>query len=234
MAAQVVNHEAPFISSLITRLASFNDHTVISPILRWNVPPDIKSSMPQQDVSNFVTANIALARLGCDLIEGDLEDKFTPIQAMSVMGKIFYWINRIDLVIDKRMIECNKLIEILKQNKFAASVIYEIDRANCCFEHHLYSLPAGESTSPSLWVYFSKDLSEICRQALQNSEKQKGYFEFFRLEDMIEFLLKSIGMWGNTLDIPLLRQWASQPKFGSYAIKAIKRLEEIKLKNLID
>ncbi len=233
MAAQTANHDSFFISLLITQLAAFNDPTVVSPILRWAVPPMVQSSIPQQDVSNFVIANIAVARLGCDLIDGHLDDKSNSIQAMIVVGKIFYWINRIDLSMDKRMMECNKLINILQHNKYAASVIYEVNRANCCFEYHVQNLPGSESILPSLWVYFSKELAEICRQALQDSEKQKSYFGFLIIEDMIEFLLDSLGMWGTTLDIQILRRWTSHPKFGKHALKSIKNLENVNKKSSI-
>jgi DNA replication protein DnaC len=230
MAAQAADYHSFFISLLITNLAAFNDLSIISPILRWTIPPVTESSMPQQDVGNFIIANIALARLGYDLNETHLNDDVSdPVQAMYIVGKIFYWLNQIDLAMEERTRQSSKRMNIFMKHKHAASVIYEVNRANCCFEYHIPNLPGDENTLSSLEIYFSKELAEICRQALQDPEKQIGYFAFTDVEDVIKFLLDSLGAWGTQLDIQLIRKWTSYPKFGSHALKAIKCLEKIKI-----
>lgn len=233
MAAQTADRQSFLISLLITELAAFNDLTIVSPILRWIDPSLNDSSMLQQNIGNFVIANIALGRLGYDLNETHLNNDVSDSnQAMSIVGAIFYWLNRIDLSTDERNRECSKRMNIFMKYTHAASIIYEINRANCCFEHHIPNLPGGDCILPFLGIYFSKDLAEICRQALQDPEKQKSYFTyFFEPEDMIKFLLDSLGTWGTPLDIQLIRKWTSQPKVGSHALKTIKRLESIKTKS---
>jgi hypothetical protein len=74
--------------------------------------------------------------------------------------------------------------------------------------------------------FFPDEVAAIYRAALEKPTIQSGYFEFFRIDDVIEKALVDPGRFGRASDIPLLRAWIAHPDLGRFAIQAIKEIEE--------
>ncbi len=231
LGGEQVDHESFFVSPLISELASFGDPSVFPVLRRWTTLPVNQNSMPQQAFANYIMAHIALARLGCAL-QFHANNESDAAQATRAVGEIYYWLNRIDLQIEQRKRECKGQIEILMRHKccVAVGVLSEVCTASCCFVERVKSLPGADCVSSSIGTQFPDEVAEICRQALQHPELQKGYFDPCISEQVIEFALISIGEWGNSIDRQLLQQWSPHPIFGTHAVNAIKQLEQRNLK----
>ncbi|MBV1700147.1 MAG: hypothetical protein KGQ47_17590, partial [Hyphomicrobiales bacterium] len=72
-------------------------------------------------------------------------------------------------------------------------------------------LPGSESVVTSFGQFFPDEIAAIYRAALEKPTLQSGYFEFFRIEDVIEKALVNVGRFGSASDIPLLRAWSIYP-----------------------
>ena len=75
-----------------------------------------------------------------------------------------------------------------------------------------------------MWI--TCQVAAIYRAALEKPTIQTGYFNFFRIEDVIEKALLNVGRFGDSSDIRLLRLWSMHPDFGRSAIQAVKTIEE--------
>lgn len=230
MGGHHMDHENWFTSLLIAQLASFGDPSVVPVILRWTALPLTRCSMPQSAIDSFVMAHLALARLGCVLPQSYADDESNMSQVLRAVGKMIYWLDRIDLPMEQRKIECGKEFEILLRYELSvvAVVLSEVGNANCSFTEKVMVLP-GRCASSSIGACFPENVAKICRQTLQQPKKQKDYFGFDSFEKMIIFSIASLGKWGNSIDLLLLRQWSCDLQFGEQAIKAIKKLEDKKL-----
>jgi hypothetical protein len=94
------------------------------------------------------------------------------------------------------------------------------------FAESARQLPGSEPGVISLGQFFPDEVAEIYRAALEKPALQSGYFEFFRIEDVIEKALVNVGRFGSASDIPLLRAWSIYPDLGRFAIQAIREIEE--------
>ena len=227
MAAQSVERNSMFTPSLIAEVASHAD-PVSGPILaRWTALPPKKNVMGDDGIRSFEMAHAALARLRCPLPDRSAETVSPADQALLACGEIYYWLNRDDLSQAERRRNCTGPLAILSRHESGAvaAVVGEFFRSDLMFSESAKRLPGSEPVITSFGRDFPDEVAAIYRAALENPMKQTGYFEFFRVQDVIEKALANLGRFGNVSDIPLLRLWSVHPDHGHSAVRAIKMIE---------
>ena len=235
MAAQCVDYPSVFTPPLLVEVASSGVQVAGSTIALWTTLPP-KEKVIRQDVACiFERAHVALARLHYPLPD----DRSVGIsdsaeQAVLACGAITYWLNRDDLSLDERHQRCEYPLEILSRHELglAAAVIGDFSGTHCLRSRRVRQLlPGSEPLVTSFGSDFPNEIAAIYRAALKQSTRQKGYFEYFDIEDVITKGLINLGELGNESDIPLFRDWIDHPWHSSLAIKAIKMVEEKSLQN---
>lgn len=228
MAGKGAEQDAPFVSILIVELASYDDLAVCPVITRWTALPPIKCFMPQEGIGNFVTAHIALARLGCVIPESAAGVDSDSGEALAACGRILYWLNRSDVTMERRQSECAAALVTLARHELGVSttVISDLYRAHSFPGEGLARLPGSEIVCTSIGDAFPAEIAEICRQCLRFPTRQRGYFEYFDQRQVLSFAIDALGTWGDCTDMVLLRELSKDPRHGSDAIRAIKKLEQ--------
>jgi hypothetical protein len=228
MAAQSDEQISMFTPSLIAEVASHAD-PVAGPILaRWTALPPKREFIAGDAIRSFEMAYAALARLGCPLPERSAEALSPADQALLACGEIFYWLNRDDLSQAERRRNCTGALAVLslRESGVAAAVVGEFFRSDLTFSESAKRLPGSEPVVTSFGREFPDEIAAIYRAALEKPILQTGYFEFFRVGDVIEKALANLGRYGKASDIPLLRIWSIHPDHGHSAVRAIKMIEE--------
>jgi hypothetical protein len=217
-----------FVPSLIAELASHADPTVGTLIARWTALPPTKEVMMHDAIRDFEMAHAALARLRCALPERPAEIPSAAAEALLACGEILYWLNRDDLPLPERKMKCAPPLSVLSRHEagVAAPVMGGFFRSDMMFSESAKRLPGSEPVITSFGHIFPDEVAAIYRAALEKSTIQTGYFDFFRIEDVIEKALSNLGRFGDASDIQLLRLWSMHPDFGLSAILAIKTIEE--------
>jgi hypothetical protein len=228
MAAQSVERNSMFTPSLIAEVASHADPVAGSILARWTSLPPKKEVMAGDAIRCFEMAYAALARLRCPLPDRSAEAVAPADHALLACGEIFYWLNRDDLSQVERKRNCSGSLAILSRHEsgVVAAVVGEFLRSDFMFSESAKRLPGSEPVVTSFGQYFPNEIATIYRAALEQPTRQTGYFEFFRVEDVIEKALANLGRFGGPSDIPLLRTWSVHPDHGHSAIRAIKMIEE--------
>jgi hypothetical protein len=237
MAAKSVDRDSMFTPSLIAEVASHSDPAVGAIIERWTGLPPKKDAFFQDSIRTFEMAHVALARLRCPLPDRSAEAVSAADHALLACGRILYWLNRDDLPFSERKSNCAVPLAILSRHEtgVAAAVVGEFFRSDHMFAESARQLPGSEPAVISFGQFFPDEVAAIYRAALERPTHQSGYFEFFRIEDVIEKALVNVGRFGSASDIPLLRAWSIYPDLGRFAIQAIREIEEapgqMKLRN---
>lgn len=228
MAARGADDYFMFIPSLIAEAASFSDPAATPILARWTALPPKKEMMMDDAIRAFEMAHAALARLRCPLADRSAEAVTAADHALLACGQILYWLNRDDLPVSERKANCAASLAILSRHEtgVAAAVVGEFFRSDYMFAENARRLPGSEPAVSSFGQFFPDEIAAIYRAALKQPTIQSGYFEFFRIEDVIEKALVNLGRFGSTSDIPLLRIWTVYPDLGRFAIQAIKEIEE--------
>jgi hypothetical protein len=228
MAAKSVDRELMFTPSLIAELASHSDPAVGSIIERWTGLPPKKDAFFQDSIRTFEMAHAALARLRCPLLDRSADAVSAADHALLACGRILYWLNRDDLPASERKSNCAAPLAILSRHEagVAAAVVGEFFRSDYMFAESARQLPGSEPAVTSFGRFFPDEVAAIYRAALEKPTIQSGYFEFFRIEGVIEKALVNVGWFGSASDIPLLRAWSIHPDLGRFAIQAIRDIEE--------
>jgi hypothetical protein len=184
--------------------------------------------MMQDAIQTFEMAHAALARLRCPLPDRSAEAVTAADYALLACGQILYWLNRDDLPISQRRSNCAASLDILSRHEagVAAAVVGEFFRSGHMFAESARRLPGSEPVVTSFDQFFPEEIATIYRAALEKPTIQSGYFEFFRIEDVIEKALVNLGRFGSARDIPQLRVWTVHPHLGRFAVQAIKEIEE--------
>jgi hypothetical protein len=224
MAAKSVDRDSMFTPSLIAEIASHSDPTVGPIIERWTGLPPKKDAFSQDSIRTFEMAYVALARLRCPLPDRSAEAVSAADHALLACGRILYWLNRDDLPFSN----CATQLAILSRHEtgVAAAVAGEFFRSDHMFAESAQRLPGSEPVVTSFGQFFPDEVAAIYRAALEKPTLQSGYFEFFRIEDLMEKALVNVGRFGSASDIPLLRVWSVYPDLGRFAIQAIREIEE--------
>jgi hypothetical protein len=228
MAAQSVEIEPMFVPSMIAELASYSDPAVGTLIARWAGLPPTHQVIMGDAIRDFEMAHAALARLRCPPPDRAPEIPSAAAGALLACGDIFYWLNRDDLPLSERKLKCAAPLSVLSRHELgvAAAVLGEFFRSDMMFAESAKRLPGSEPVITSFGHVFPDQVAAIYRAALENPAIQTGYFDFFRIEAVIEKALSVLGHFGNANDIRLLRPWLVHPDFGQSAIQAIKEIEE--------
>ena len=235
MAAQSVDYPSMFTPPLLVEVASSGVQVAGSTIALWTTLPP-KEEVIRQDVACiFEMAHVALARLHYPLPD----DRSVGIldsaeQAVLACGAITYCLNRDDLSLDERHQRCEYPLEILSRHELglAAAVIGDFSGTHCLRSKRVRQLlPGSEPLVTSFGRDFPNEIAAIYRAALKQPTRQKGYFEYFDIDDVITKALINLGELGNESDIPLFRDWIDNPRHGSLAIQAIKMVEEQSFQN---
>lgn len=227
MAGQGAEQEPLFLTPLIVELASCNDPAACPVIIRWTSLPPVTCIMPKDSIQGFITAHIALARLGCAIPESATGFDSDSGEALAACGRILYWLNRSDLAMEDRQSECEPALSTLACHELgvSAAVLDELYGARSSRDG-LSRLPGSESVCDSIGEVFPAEIAEICRQCLRFPARQQGYFRYFDHRAVLSFAINALGVWGESTDIALLRELSSDPQLGSDAIRSIRKLEQ--------
>ncbi len=228
MAARGADWDAMFLSVLIAEIANLGDPSLGSLFTRWTAVPDPKAFMPQDALGVFARAHIALARLTCPLPVGAEATNDANAQSMAAAGRILYWLNRLDLSIDRRRAECAEALGILTDPKsgIALSLLREFAFENRTWIEGFSSLDATEPINASIGEAFPEEMARICRHCLHAPDIQRGYFQFFDRAETLDFAISALGYYGTLLDLDLLRQLSRVSRLGRTAVAAIARIEK--------
>nr|WP_249780189.1 NERD domain-containing protein [Bradyrhizobium sp. dw_411] len=228
MAARSIDRDSMFTPSLIAEVASHLDPAVGPIIERWTGLPPKRNASFQDSIRAFEMAHAALARLRCPLPDRSAEAVSAADHALLACGRILYWLNRDDLPVSERKANCATALAVLSRHEagVAAAIVGEFFRSDLMFAESARRLPGSEPVVTSLGQFFPDEVASIYRAALEKPTIQSGYFEFFRIEDVIEKALVNVGRFGSASDIPLLRAWSVYPDLGAFAIQAIREIEE--------
>ncbi|MET3524421.1 nuclease-related domain-containing protein [Mesorhizobium abyssinicae] len=228
LAAQDVDRQSMFSAPLLAEVASSGDPAAGTAIASWTALPPKKEVMMQDAVRTFEMAHAALARLHYPLPDRSAEAASPADHAFLACGAIIYWLNRDDLSKAERIVNCGAPLATLSRHEHgvAAAVIREFSGAGHMFEESARRLPGSEPVVTSFAEDFPNEIAAIYRAALEQPTRQSGYFEFFRIDDVMQKALANLGKVGDAADIPLLRAWAIHPGYGHVAVRAIKRIEE--------
>ncbi|MBL8906852.1 MAG: hypothetical protein JNM20_09270 [Rhizobiales bacterium] len=231
MAAKSLDRYSMFTPTLIAEVASQSDPTVGTIIERWTGLPPKKDAFLQDSIRTFEMAYASLARLRCPLPDRSAEAVSAADHALLACGRLLYWLNRDDISFSERKSNCAAPLAVLSRHEagVAAAVVGEFFRSDHMFAESARRLPGSEPVVTSLGKFFPDEVAAIYRAALEKPTLQSGYFEFFRIEDVIEKALVNLGRFGSASDIPLLRTWSIHPDMGRLAIQAIREIEEAPL-----
>lgn len=228
MAAQNVDRHSMFTPPLLADLASYGDPVTGPIVAQWTALPPKKEVMMQDTIRTFEMAHAALARLHHPLPDRSAEVLSPADHALLACGEIIYWLNRDDLTQTERRLNCAAPLAVLSRHAdgVAAAVLREFSGSDHTFSESAARLPGSEPVATSITQHFPDEITSIYRAALEQPARQTGYFEFFRVDDVIEKALASLGHAGYANDIQLLRAWSLHPKHGHAAVRAIKALED--------
>lgn len=208
-----------FLAPLIQELVAYNDRSAAQAIERWLALPAIESVMPQEAVSVFVWAHVALGMLGVPLPRHQGTEEPSTQAALAAFGELYYWLHRQDLTSDELDRASGPVLgALLRPDQFgAASALHMVTR----------SMSHENGVRESVLRKFPGAMASICRRALQQPDRQIGYFPHFlhKKRDVLRFSIDLIGHVGGTEDLPLLRRLSEDTEIGESAIKAIELIE---------
>jgi hypothetical protein len=177
--------------------------------------PDENASCPQEAMEVFVIAHMLLARSGSDLNNGVVMSNVSG-DSMAACGRVFYWMNRLDMTIEEKKAACAEAIEFLMQHDLGAAA----DAIMQCEQHFFAYDPFKSYPPPAIWSigeYFPCELAEICRNCLLQPSIQVGYFKNcnWHRADTFKFAIAMLGKYGNSIDEMVLRQFAAMMSMAS-------------------
>ena len=77
----------------------------------------------------------------------------------------------------------------------------------------------------SLQRAYPNETAEICRQGLINPDIQTGYYSRPRKQEILNYAISKLGLYGDLTDLPLLKAYSANAKFGATALRAIENIE---------
>ncbi|MBB3759558.1 NERD domain-containing protein [Xanthomonas arboricola] len=219
MACRGAGYAGLFVSPLIQELTEYQDPKVAPALERWTALPELNSFMPQESISVFVWAHVALGMLGTPppADRGDVESPAKD--ALIALGDLHYWAHRSDLDADRLAQSCSAAMEVLLHptQLGAASALYLVTK----------SMSYENAARESVIQKFPGKMLCICRNALQRPDDQIGYFGPFGYDrlDVLRFSIDVLGNLGVAGDLPFLRSLSDDQALGESAIKAIQLIE---------
>jgi len=188
MAARSAEGSSMFTPALIAEVAALADPAACPILARFTALPSKQDVIMGDAIRSFRMAHAALAYLRCPPHDHLVETESTADQALLACGKILYWINRSDLSQEERGQNCASPLAILSRHELgvAAAVVGEFIQTDYTLEEAIKSAMNSESITVSFGIGLRNEISEICRAALERPTLQSGYFDFFRVEEVIE------------------------------------------------
>jgi DNA replication protein DnaC len=216
-----------FVSPLIIDLAAYGDSAAGRYIQKWTRLPARDSFMPQEAITIFVSAHIALGYLGCNLPDNSASVTCSASAALSACGALHYWISRKDISEGENDAACATLWKVLMQHEQgAAAAILECENS---LRNGMARILNKPSEQCSLVRRFPLQSVLICREALRRAEQQVGYFPHAFMGDrhgVAKFSISVLGKFGDSTDLTILKAFCDDPDLGTFAIAAIRKLEE--------
>jgi len=210
-----------FLSTVFEELSKAGDLLAAQVILRWAGLPPKDSSMPQRSIETFITAFVALGRLGCDLpTEVCRFGREAPEDALIACGLLHYWIQRREPASVLGEAQAVAALDVLLRPDLgvAAGVLYEI----------AHSMLDSKGGSTALVRAFPDQVLAICRAALEHPDRQKGYFDRqFHMDQsaILNFAISVVGRYGSASDLGRLRLLVDDPTVADKALDAVKAIE---------
>jgi len=201
--------------------------TVASAILRrWTRFPPSDGVSPQEAMEAFVVAHTGLGLLAAEMDGSQPKASTPPEAALRACGVALYWSNRQDLpAVDRRRASAGAWDELRKWELGVALAAMHA----CADLHFSRERWSGFASAPlTILEFFPTEAAEVCRRALENPDRQIGYFRHFESierDQAFDFAVKVLGDCGNSTDLPFLRGLATSPKLGRSAVNAIRVLE---------
>lgn len=219
MACRGADYTGMFVAPLIQELVKHNDRSVAPAIERWLELPAVESFIPQDSVSVFVWAHVALGMLGVPLPARDMHEDSHAKSAFNAFGELYYWIHRRDLEAEQLNHACAPALGILlRPDQFgAASALHMMTTM----------MMHDDGVRESVIRKFPCAMASVCRTALRLPNHQVGYFPHFVHDKIaaLRFSIDLIGSLGDMGDLPLLRSLSEDMDIGESAIKAIRLIE---------
>ena len=224
MAAKGSDKDNFFLGTLIAELASYSDPKVSESLARFTELPSTKSHSTQQAIDVFITAHIALARLGCPLPCSQAIVNSPSAESLAACGAILYWINRNDLDEGRKRKMCHPALSVLNRHRQSAA----LDALRLCDPRYSYRaerFPETAAVNRSILRWFPEEITKICRCALTQPEDLVGYFYFDERGSLVH-AIDVLAQHGRNEDLSLLRRYAEDQDSGTRAIEAMKRIEQ--------
>jgi hypothetical protein len=215
------------------RLAVFEDPTTADSFLPFIRLPFKQANMPQEAVETFKLAHIVLGWMGKAISFSHNTILDPPSAALKAYGEIIYWLNRRDLIVDRRIQYTSKAWDVLlDHDKGASAGVLMI----CNDPSHaaINLLSRDRDVITHVRSMFAEYVADIYRAAITRPAIQKEYFRWDKTAEILTHCIAGLSDVGTLFDIPLLKQYTDSQN-GGPAIKAIhsieKRFREQNLRN---
>ena len=212
-----------FMTSLLLELAEFGDYNVCKYIEQWTELPQKNESMPQEALGVFIASYMILGKFDHIFIQEEFRAIDPEDAAILACGRIFYWLNRINISDDKKKEGFESAWNVLLKHELGLS-LWAIQR--CEDVRFIFCSQYFEKYKYSLVQAFPEEITEICRQALKNPSIQKKR-SIWREDGVLGYGIEILGMHGKLTDIAVLNQFIDHSNLGQKAIASIQNLKKI-------
>jgi hypothetical protein len=211
-----------FLVSLIFSAARVLESAICPFLVRFIQQPVADETMPQDSLSVFIFVHLLLAKFGAPLTSQLAATQDLRQKTLFACAELYYWQNREDLSVEQRHMSGAPAAAILfeGENEYALEGVWESEHAIHTSDHGYY-LQGGTIQWPT--QIFRHQAAAVARKALHCLDWAKGIFR--HSDEQIPHAIGLLKRCGNNSDIPLLKQIAAHPKWGSSAVEAIRALE---------
>ncbi|MDV3662430.1 hypothetical protein CMU70_18515 [Elizabethkingia anophelis] len=191
-------------------------------IVKWTDAPNLRP-FPGEALKMFIVSHLILAKYNHPLPNRVLTSDDLGVRSLLAGAELYYWANRSDL----------KNSEIRNLSSSAEAVLF--DPLNIHTIDVICKLTDQLHQSSIHLIYENvriRYIEEFCKQAvintchiaLQNLDWQKSIEAKIFDSDMNTHAIHLLGKIGSVMDVDVLRIISDHPKYGEFAVKAIKKL----------
>jgi len=187
--------------------------------------PLSESTWPQETMNCCITSYIFLGIYKYPLYDLK-ENKNNEIDILiHTCGKIFYWLNRVDLRLESRIENCKDLLNLLfhEKSEFLIDLLRQVHRA---LNSYIISNRFQNDGINTIYDYFQKKILTIARYSIQNPASQKTIYLHSQQNEILMYSISLVEKFGNEMDIELLFKLTDDQIYGSAAVSAIKTLSQ--------
>lgn len=230
MAAKGARDSFFFFGLLLRDVYKIGGKAACEVLSRWTAIPPIDSVSPQESIETYVIANQFLGRLRGELPGREYRSaQGAAAVALRACGELLYWSNRTDLSVEERRSRSSASWGDLGEPHRGAAIV----AVHMCTDWHMM-VQSEDPTIETIPSFFVAECTTLCRWSLENPKEQVDYFRHFGRpfgRGALDFAVKVLGEYGNTIDLNLLRSWSVDPELGRGAMGAIRALERRVLAN---